>query len=398
LADRESTGRGALLILVGLGLATFPADRAGLHGTAPLLAQELPSSLRFDAALRPGFHGAWRSNRDGTSSQVHDARVRTQLGTRWSPTPEWEVRARLAGRFSTEQETLRFYLRDHVPTTDGLRLGESTLDEFYVGWRPTSEIRIRVGRMQTAFELAGVPRKSLDRNDSPNTDVSWTDGVHVTVPIGEGWRHHLIVQRNGGRGATNAVRSPLDVTGSGSRATLFASLEAEGRLGPFIQRELDVTFIPRAVPPSAEDAGHGHYTAVVVRAAVEAEPVLLGARPVLGLEGGLASGAPTRAVLGTGGPEDGRGDGWAFQISANLMGMRGGHSLGIVHSQAGDAWLISSDIRENNREVEGRYYWQYATWGRLDIRYRHRQDMRLRPGALQRRTDRDVYLRTTIRF
>jgi hypothetical protein len=299
---------------------------------------------------------------------------------------------------STEQETLCYYLRDRVPTTDGLRLGESTLDELYVGWRPTPEIRVRVGRMQTGFELAGVPRKSLDRNDSPNTDVSWTDGVHVTVPVGEGWRHHLIIQRNGGRGATNAVRSPLDVTGSGSRATLFGSIEAEGRLGPIIQREFDVTFIPRAVPPSAEDAGRGHYTAVVIRAAVESEPVLLGGRPVVGIEGGLASGAPSRAVLGTGGPEDGRGDGWAFQISANLMGMRGGHSLGIVHSQAGDAWLISPDIRENNREVEGRYYWQYATWGRLDIRYRHRQDMRLRPGALERRTDRDVYVRTTIRF
>jgi hypothetical protein len=119
------------------------------------------------------------------------------------------------------------------------------------------------------------------------------------------------------------------------RATLFASLEARGRFGPIIQREFDVTFFPRAVPRSAEVAGHRHYTAVVVRAAVEAEPVLLGGRPVVGLEGGLASGAPRRAVLGTGGPEDGRGDGWAFQNSANQMGMRNSHSLGIVHSQTG---------------------------------------------------------------
>jgi hypothetical protein len=70
----------------------------------------------------------------------------------------------------------------------------------------------------------------------------------------------------------------------------------------------------------------------------------------------------------------------------------------VVVSRAGDAWLISPDIRENNREWEARYYLQYATWGRLDVRFRDRQDLRLRPASMQRRHDRDVYVRTTLRF
>jgi hypothetical protein len=78
--------------------------------------------------------------------------------------------------------------------------------------------------------------------------------------------------------------------------------------------------------------------------------------------------------------------------------LEGGHSVGVVHSQAGDGWLISPDIRDNSRELEARYYWQYAPWGRLNVRFRHRGDMRIRPGALRKRANRDMYFRTTIRF
>jgi hypothetical protein len=394
---RGPGGYGGPLLVAAVALATPPALPSGLNGVSTLLAQDAASSLGFDAVLRPGYHGAWRSDRDGTSSRTHEGRLRAQVGIRWAPGPEWELRARLAGRVSTEQEALRFYLRDHAPTTDGLRPGESTVDELYVGWRPTAGSRLRVGRMQTSFELAGVPRKSLDRNDSPNTEVSWTDGVHLSVPVG-GWRHHLVVQRNGSRGPTNAIRSPLDVTGSGSPAALFVSLEAEDALGPLVQRQLDATFLPGVVPRPGENGDRGDYAAVVLRVAAEAKFSPFGGRPVVGLEGGVASGAPSRTVLGTGGPEDGAGDAWAFQVSGNLMGMAGGHSVGIVHAQAGDGWLISPDIRDNNRELEVRYYWHYAPWGRLDVRFRHREDMTARPDALRKRRDRDVYFRTTISF
>jgi hypothetical protein len=271
------------------------------------------------------------------------------------------------------------------------------VDEAHLRWRPGEHLQIRAGRMQTSFELAGVPRKSLDRNDSPNTDVSWTDGLHVAALLREGWRQHLIIQRNSPGGASNTVRAPLDVTGAGSWVTAFAALHLEGAAGPFIQREIDLTFMPGVVP-RPEEEGRGDYIALVMRAALQVGALPRGGRFVLAGELGHAFGTPSRSLLGTGTATEGNGDGRAFQLSANLLGVGGRHSVGIVHSRAGDGWLISSDIRDNNFESEARYYWQYASWGRLDLRIRQREDLRRRVGALAARRDRDIYLRTTLRF
>jgi hypothetical protein len=358
-------------------------------------AQEAPA-VRADLSLRPGHHASWRTDRDGSTSRAWDFRTRLQAGVWWTPSPALAFRGRIAGRLSTDQNDLRFMLEDHVPSTDGIRQGEFTLDEALVRWRPDPRVEVRAGRMQTSFELAGVPRKSLDRNDSPNTDVSWTDGIDVGIRLGEGIRQRLILQRNGVRGPSNAVRGPLDASAPRSPVTLFASTQGVGRLGPLIQREIDLTVIPGASPIAGVDEPRGTYSAVVVRAAMEA-PVA-GARAVLGLEGGFAAGAPSRAALGTGTDTSGPGDGRAIQISANLMEIRRVHSFGVVVARAGDGWLISPDIRENNGEFEARYYWQYARWGRLDIRYRDRRDLRMRVGADRLRHDRDIYVRTTLRF
>jgi hypothetical protein len=373
------------MLLLG---ATVP----GLHG------QEPGRTMSTDLSLRPGYHGAWRVDRDGTLSDRHDFRMRLQLGTWWTPDKDWAFRGRVAGRLSSEEGDFRFYLRDHVPTTDGLRQGEFTVDEAYLRWQRDDRVQIRAGRMQTGFELAGVARKSLDRNDSPNTEVSWTDGVHASVLLREGWRQHLIVQRNSELGPSNVVRGPLDVTGSDSPLTIFGALQFEERRGPFIQREIDVTYLPKVVPDADRGVSRGDYVSLVGRFAVEPSATLLTGRVVLGAEFGYAFGAPSRALVGTGPPAAGRSDGRAVQLSANLMKVHERHSLGIVYARAGDGWLISPDIRSNNRELEARYYWQYAPWGRLDVRIRQRDELRAPEDALRQRRDRDIYVRTSLRF
>jgi hypothetical protein len=356
------------------------------------------SVFRHDLSLRPGYHGAWRTGRDGGTSEAHDLRMRAQLGAWWTPVPDWAARFRVAGRLSTDQESVRWYLDDHVPATDGLRLGEFTVDEAHLRWMPSERFQLRAGRMQTSFELAGVPRKSLDRNDSPNTDVTWTDGLHASGLVRSGWRQHLILQRNGSSGATNVVRPPLDVGGPGGAITVFTAAQFDGRRGYLIQRGIDLTYMPAAVPAPDAEGGREDYVAVVARAALQPPVAPLGGRVVLGVEAGVAAGAPRRELLGTGLAADGRGEGRAIQISANLMEVGRRHSVGVLFARAGDGWLISPDIRENNREFEARYYWQYAPWGRLDVRVRDREDLRPRTGAARRRHDRDVYVRTTLRF
>jgi hypothetical protein len=387
MAPTQADGARVLALVIGLVMA---APGVG--------AQEAGRAVRGDVVLRPGYHGSWRTDRDGGSSDRHDVRMRLQLGGWWVASPAWAVRIRAAGRLSTDQETLRFYVRDGVPTTDGLRLGELTIDEAYVRWSRDDRFQLRVGRMQTSYELAGVPRKALDRNDSPNTDVTWTDGLHASFRVVGAWRQHLVLQRNGDRGPSNVVRRPLDASAPDSRVIVFTAAALEGRSGPFIQRELGLTWIPGAVPGADPVSARGDYLALVLRGAVQPALAVLGGRVVLGSELGLAFGTPSRTLLGTGIATDEGGDGFAYQLSASVMEMGGHHSIGIVHSRAGDGWLISPDIRDNNREVEARYYWHYARWGRLDVRFRSREDLVHRVDALQRRRDRDVYVRTTLRF
>jgi hypothetical protein len=178
--------------------------------------------------------------------------------------------------------------------------------------------------MQTSFELAGVPRKSLDRNDSPNTDVTWTDGLHASVRVVDGWRQHLVLQRNGSRGPSNVVRRPLDITRPDSRVTVFTAVELEGRWGPFIQREIDLTWIPGAVPGRrCPGASPGDYIALVLRGAVQPGLTVLGGRVVLGSELGAAFG---HAVPGAAGY---RHRGWR-------RGWAGLPALGEPH---GDDWI-----------------------------------------------------------
>jgi len=356
-------------------------------------AQEAPPAIRTSLTLRPGLHALWRDDRDGSTDRTHDLRLRFQARALWDAGAHVTVGVRVAGRLSTEQEGLHLYVRDHIPATDGIRMGDVTLDELFVQWSPSPRTRLRLGRFQTLFELAGVPRKSLDRNDSPNTDVTWTDGIAASTELTEGWQGELVLQRNGRQGPTNVLRSPLDVTGSGSRVSIFSGLRSTSPLGALVQREVGLTWIPGAIPGDGDP-----YITLVGRMAAQFEGAPWGGRLVVGTEGGFAPNTPTRVQLGTGDSGDGAGDGWAFQLSASLMDFAEVHSLGMVFSRAGDAWLLSPDIRENNNEIEIRHYWQYASWGRLDTRFRYRQDMRSRVGALQRREDSDIYLRTTLRF
>lgn len=380
-------------------LAAVAAFAASAHGqaTGDGGAAAADPVVRLVGDARPGFHGAWRTSAAGDETEVHELRARVRLGLRATLSPRVELGARAAGRFSTEQDGVRIWLRDRAPSPDGLALGDVTLDELFARVVLGRGAEVRAGRIQTSFELAGVPRKSLDRNDSPNVDVTWTDGVHLSVPLSSGVRQHLVVQHNPTGGPTNTLRRPLDFTDPGSRASVWAAITANPARGRVAQRELAVTVLPSALP-RADGTGPTTYTAVVGRAALRAPAGFAGATLLVAAEAGYAPTPPSRAQVGTGTSADGSADGRAGQVSANLMNAWGTHSLGVVHGRAGDGWLLSSDVRPNNREWEIRYYWQYAPWGRLDARLRAREDARPRTGDSGRRSERDVYFRTTLRL
>src|SRR3546814_1620583 len=69
----------------------------------------------------------------------------------------------------------------------------------------------RSTRTDTLFPYTTLFRsKGLDRNDSPNIDINWTDGVHLDMPIAGGWRGHLIGQYRHRKGSGAVAHAPLD--------------------------------------------------------------------------------------------------------------------------------------------------------------------------------------------
>jgi len=106
---------------------------------------------------------------------------------------------------------------------------------------------------------------SLDRNDSNNTNVNWTDGVYGIFHAGSDLTGHVVLQRNQAGGTGNVRRGPIDFNDD-SRITYFLAVENLRRRGPINQRGLDITYMPRSLmKDSSRDGRIKDYTAVVGR-------------------------------------------------------------------------------------------------------------------------------------
>ena len=214
----------------------------------PLFAETADSAFTFSGDVRGGFFSADRDDRDGSQNTTDEFRLRLRLGVGVELTDTLSAKARVAGRYSTDDRNHNhFEFFSSIPSDDGLRRGDSTIDELYLNYRPNKQWQVRAGRMQTKFELDGVAKKSLDRSNSGNTDITWTDGVHVKYKAGNGWDVHGIAQYNPQEGATEVRRSPLDFTKEGSRVSYFMALENKQKWGPVVQRGIDVTYLPDAL-------------------------------------------------------------------------------------------------------------------------------------------------------
>jgi len=186
----------------------------------------LPSqavTLDWSGDIRGGYFAKERDQRNGQSSELDEWRLRLRTGLLVRFNDVWSFKLRGAGRYSTEDDNndghTKFYT--NIPGNDGLRQGDATLDELYISYKPNANQHIKIGRMQTKFELTGVAKKSLDRNDSPNTDITWTDGLYFSFGDKKGWKNHVILQYQGKEGATTVRRSPLNFNDNGSRLTYF---------------------------------------------------------------------------------------------------------------------------------------------------------------------------------
>jgi len=354
--------------------------------------------LSIKGDVRAGYFSKNREDRNFSENSTDEFRLRLRIGLKAQLSNQWFAKARWAGRYSTnESNDNNFEFFENIPSGDGLRLGDSTIDELYFGFKPNKQWKIKVGRMQTSFELVGVAKKSLDRNDSPNTDITWTDGLHAVHKGANGWNTNLILQYNSDEGASAVRRNTLNFTDSASRWTYFAGFENKRKLGSIVQRGIDISYLPSSLRKDGTAAGRVEDYWVITGRVAAAWPV--GKKKIqflIGLELGYAPTTPTEAAKSIGAGDD--TSGFAGQITFNLINFMPKHSVGLVIGRAGAGYLISPDFRENTNLVEVRYKWAIDKKQKVEARIRAREDIDSVTGSLQNRVDKDFYLRYTRKF
>jgi len=244
--------------------------------------------------------------------------------------------------------------------------------------------------------VPGVASKGLDRNDSPNTDVNWTDGVHLELPVANGWRGHVIGQYRHRKGSGGVAYAPLDFSDRDSRGTLFLGLESKEGLGAITQRMLSLTWMPDSLADrGVADPSREHYVTIDARVAAQWPLRSGGARLVAGAELGYALNTPQHAAIGTG--SNGAADGLAWQLQASVYDFAPKHHIGVAFGRVDAGWLLSPDFRPNDRLAEIRYQWQFLPKTSMELRLRERRELE-HPINTRARVDHDLYVRLTHKF
>ena len=370
---------------------------AALMAMSPAHAGEADArEWRLSGDLRAGYFANETTARDGTQSMAEsvNARLRAAIDRRFDA--RWRLRVRAAARLSDDQAGMHAYLRDHAPTRTGTRFGDATLDEAYIAYAAPGEgARMRIGRFQVSHTLAGVTAKGLERADGASLDVTWTDGVHVDVPLGGGWRGHAIAEHRPARGFTGTVRAPLDFGDDASRASLFVAVENPTPLGRLTQRMLSATWMPASIPRPGDPERRGDYGTVNARLAASWPLATTGRTFVAGVEAGHAFGSPRASQVVHAGSGD--AEGLAWQLAASLLDIAPGHHLGLAHGDVGAGWLVSPDFRANERQTELRYQWRIDPKTSIEARVRLRTELRA-PAGVRGQRDEDAFLRVTRAF
>ncbi|MGI9201627.1 MAG: hypothetical protein ACR2QL_11245 [Woeseiaceae bacterium] len=356
---------------------------------------ELQEGIKIDTDLRIGyFENEVDERLDGSSNDdTIDARWHLRLQSNIAS--NLRVVGRIAGLCSNDECSPNLVLEDSIPFRNGMSNGDITLDEAYLHLFRIERFDLAAGRMQTRFVArGGIFTKSLDRNDSNNVNVNWTDGLHATFRTRNGWVPHLILQHNSSDGPTNIRWDPLDFSDSSARVTYFFGIESLERTPYFLQRGLDISYLPKSLLKDGELSGRREdYYGVVLRSANRWPERDDGIRLRVASEIGYATETQIRSAAGLAG--NGDTDGLAWNIALSLMEFQPDHSIGINYGEVGAGWLLSPQYRPNESLAEIRYQWRRSQQLALDFRIRKRKDLERLQFTDRKREEVDFFLRFT---
>ena len=366
--------------------------------TASTVDTVIDDSRRFtlNGDFRPLLNYADRDNRDGSNVTDTTGQSRIRVKVYGTPIDKVQFGARIAGKCSTNDCSAEWVWDSASPGTNGLHEGQFTFDELYLHFFRRELFNLTVGRQQTRFVLrGGVFSRSLDRNDSNNANVTWTDGFHFTFRRLAGWEGHFIMQHNAADGTGSIRRGPLDFSDSSARKTYFVGLEKTKPLGPIVQRSIGISYLPKSLlKDTTLDGRREDYLGYVVRLAARWPQRSEGIRLRAGMELGYA---PETHVFDAAASDE-EADGLAWNVVASLMDFIPGHNIGINYGQTGAGWLLSPNFRNNEESLELRYVWRPKNFPTIDARVRRREDFDQEPGTLRKREVFDAFLRVTWQF
>jgi len=352
--------------------------------------------LKINGDLRPIFNAYDRDRRNGTSNSDEQAGFRTRLLADIGLSDSVHVGARLAGVCYVDDCNLEFVLDSTPSTNSGLKGGEFTFDELYLHWFRTERGSIAVGRLQTRAVLrSGVYAKSLDRNNSNNVNINWTDGILGIYRAQNGWRSSFVLERNDSDGASSIRHGPLDFDDSEARNTYFAGFENIDSWGLIVQRAFDVSYLPNSLLVDGNANGRREdYWGLVGRLVVRWPQRSEGIRLRSGLEMGYAPETPTAQAVNL----EKDADGLAWDVVVSVMDFLPGHSIGVNYAQTGSGWYLSPQFRPNEELLELRYQWRPTYFPLVEIRIRERQDLQQKTTVSRKRHEIDGYIRLTWEF
>jgi hypothetical protein len=204
----------------------------------------------------------------------------------------------------------------------------------------------------------------------------------------------LILQRNPASGATNVRREPLNFDASGARVSYFFSIESLKRTRFFLQRTIDISYLPKSLLKDGDLSGRREdYYGIVLRIANRWPERDDGPRLRVASEVGYAPETQTRAAAGLAG--DGDVDGLAWDVSLSLMDFKPRHSVGVNYAEVSAGWLLSPQYRQNESAAELRYQWRKSQMLAFDFRIRQREELEQWVSSDRKKHELDFFLRFT---
>ena len=354
--------------------------------------------ISIEGDLRGGFLYAGDSLREFEIDSRNVFRARWRVRSTWQFDESLRVVGRVAGLCSTEECSPDFILQPNIPGSSSIDDGQITLDELFIHWFRTDRFDVATGRMQTRLVTrGGVFSKSLDRNDSNNLRVNWTDGVQASYRADNAWVSRLILQYNSEDGASNVRRPPLSFESDRARMSYHVAFENVEPKRLMIQRALTLSYLPSSLQQTvAGNVVLEDYSGVVGRLAHRWPQRDEGWRIRSSLELAYAPKTPSKAIAGVTG--DGEADGLAWALTASVMDFLPGHSIGINYARTEAGWLLSPQYGANEELSEVRYMWRPSERLTLDVRARWRDDLRELVDPDPTRDRFDLYARLTWLF